>query len=180
MYDEAVVAVSEGNDLSSVVAIRNSLSTSSIVAFKGSSFLVGNDVDTDPEVNVPSHTVRMVKRLMGLPLPQVDRTNRNYLMLSYKVVQDKKSAVRNNAPSTVPPVKMCAVSLQYKNKECVYRSEIISGLLLAMIREELELMYNLQGQRPGVVISVPVYFSTVQRRATEAAGLTASFDFCVL
>ncbi len=163
-----VVAVPKGNNLPSVVAIRNLLSHLQSWHSKAAQFL--------SETILIRQTVRLMKRLMGLPLQQFDKTNRNYSMLSYKVVQDKESSARNNSPSTVPPLKICFVSLQYKNKECLYRLEMISGLLLAMTREELVSMYNLQGQRPVVVISVPAYFSTVQRRATKAAGLMAGFD----
>ena len=70
---------------------------------------------------------------------------------------------------------MCAVRVNYKGKDRVYHPEILSGLLVGFIKQELSKMYNLKNKAPDVVISVPAYFNTVQRRATEASGKMAGF-----
>jgi len=111
---------------------------------------------------------------MGLPLEKYDPTCSDFSMLSYNVVQDKESkAEGDTSVSTVTPMKMCSVSVQYEDKLRIFRPEVISGLLLATIKDELVSMYNLHSDAPKVVISVPAYFNTVQRRATEAAGRMA-------
>ena len=169
-----VVACSIDGSLPDVVAIRNSLSTPSVVSFRDETFQVGNQVDVDPSFNAPSQTIRMVKRIMGLPLSQFDKLNPCYSMLSYDVVQDKESLSSEIRSQTkVSTTKMCAVSVKFKGKKRVYRPELLSGLLLASIRQELSSMYNLGDQAPKVVISLPGYFNTVQGRATESAGKMA-------
>ena len=60
------VACSIDGSLPDVVAIRNSLSTPSVVSFGDETFQVGNQVGVDPSFKDPSQTMRMVKRIMGL------------------------------------------------------------------------------------------------------------------
>ena len=64
---------------------------------------------------------------------------------------------------------MCCVQVQYKDKATSFRPEVISALVLSMIKTELASIYNLGSVPPEVVITVPAYFTILQRRATGAA-----------
>ena len=164
-----VVACSLPMGSTEIVDIKNSWSTPSIVAFSGESFTVGNEVDTNPDVSEPSQTIRVVKRLIGVPKNVFDDEKEKYNMLQYEVVQAEES------PSSME-CSMSAVRVEYRGKKVVFRPEFISALLLGMIRTELVSMYNLKEEKPKVVISVPAYFNIVQRRATEAAGKMAGLE----
>ncbi len=97
-------------------------------------------------------------------------------MLSYDVVQDYESmAAGSNTEIKSAVTKMCAVKVYCNEKDRVYRPEILSRLLRASTKQKLTKMCNLKNNAPEVVISVPAYFNTVQRRATEAAGNMAGF-----
>jgi len=167
-----VVACSESEGSPTVVDIRNSHSTSSVIAFNKDTFTVGNEVDMDPLVNPPSQIIRMVKRIMGVGKQDFDNEKSKYSMLQYEIVEDDDEDTDSH--ETVEP--LCSVAVQYRGKKQVFRPETISGLLLAMIKRELTNMYNMGDAAPYVVISVPAYFNTVQRRATEAAGQMAGFN----
>ena len=66
------------------------------------------------------------------------------------------------------------VSVNFGNRERIHRPEAIYGLLLAAIKEELVACHNLH-EAKQLVTSVPAYFNTVQRGATEAARTMAGF-----
>ena len=152
-----------------IVDIKNLRSTPSIVALSGESFTVGNEVDPNPEVSEPNQTIRVVKRHIGVPKNVFDDEKEKYSVLQYEVVQAEES----------PSSKACSMSVvrvEYRGKKVVFRSEFISALLLGMIRTELVSVYNLKGEKPKVVVSVPAYFNIVQRRAKENVGEMAVFE----
>ncbi len=156
-----VVAYSFEIGIPTPVSIKNSLVTPSVLSFNANSYAVGNELETNPNVADPQQLIRMVKRIMALPKDVYDGNRQNFSMLEYEIAEDDE--------------KMCSVKVQFRGEQKIYLSEFLSGLLLAAIKSELVAKYNLTDRSPRVVISVPAYFNTIQRRAIEAAGKMAKF-----
>ena len=97
-----VVACNLPMGSSEIVDVKNSWSTPSIVAFSGESFTVGNEMDTNPDVNEPKQTIRVVKRLIGVPKNVFDDEKEKYRMLQYEVVQaDESPSSKESSMSAV-------------------------------------------------------------------------------
>ena len=105
----------------------------------------------------------MVKRIIGGRTADFDNDKSNYSMLQYEIVaSDNKDT---DPDETVE--RLCFVAVQYRGTKQVFCPELLSDLLLAMIRVELTTMDNIGDTAPYVAMSVPAYFRGEQLKQQE-------------
>ncbi|XP_055873440.1 heat shock protein 68-like isoform X2 [Biomphalaria glabrata] len=168
MSVKAAVGIDLGTTYSCVAVVQNGKvevvandlgfrTTPSCVAFTESERLIGNAAKNQI-ANNPINTIFDVKRMIGRQY--YDETIQEDIQSwPYKV-----SKVDNKVK----------INAEYKGELRLYSPEEISAMVLTKMKETAEIFLN--EKVTDVVITVPAYFTEVQRQATKVAGEIAGLN----
>jgi len=141
------VAVIEGNEPVVIIDSDGNRTTPSVVGFSDSGDLKVGDSARRQAITNPENTIFSIKRFMGESYDQVEK---EISRVPYKVLKGE-----NNTPR---------VNISGK----LYSAQEISAILLNKLKIRTE---EYLGQEiKEAVITVPAYFSDLQRQATKEAG----------
>ncbi|XP_050366931.1 heat shock cognate 70 kDa protein-like [Argentina anserina] len=131
--------------------------TPSYVAFTNTGRLIGDAAMNQVNLN-PMNTVFGVKRLIGRKFSDACvKSDMKLWPFRVRDVGDKPMIV-----------------IDYNNKKMLFAAEEISAMVLSKMREIAETYLGTIVK--NVVITVPAYFSNVQRQATQNAGVIADMN----
>ena len=150
----SAVAIYEGKDTKIIPNAEGKNTTPSIVAFtKKGEILIGDPAKRQAVTN-SENTIEAVKRIMGLSYKEAIAKGAQE-KTSYKIVDKNGKA-----------------AIQIEDK--VYIPEEISSKILAKLKKDAE---DFLGEKiTEAVITVPAYFNSDQRRATQEAGKIIGLD----
>ncbi|KAK9748917.1 hypothetical protein RND81_02G090000 [Saponaria officinalis] len=133
--------------------------TPSCVAFSQNDLLIGDAAKNQVSIN-PTNTIYDAKRLIGRRF--TDETVQSDIKLwPFKVLSC--------------PTKDCRpmIVVTYKGVEKQFTAEEISAMVLVKMKETAE---SYLGSEVDAVVTVPAYFSDLQRQATKDAGIIAGLN----
>ena len=147
------VSVMEGNQPTVIINNEGERTTPSVVAFTdGGERKIGNPAKRQAITN-PKKTIFSIKRFMG---ETYDQVSKEVSRVPYKVVRGD-----NNTPR---------VDIDGR----LYTPQEISAMVLQKMKKTAE--EYLRQEVTEAVITVPAYFSDLQRQATKEAGKIAGLD----